>query len=101
MQQQILIPLLVLFNRDTVPRDLTFNLRRHLPFYEAPSTGSRLRDLWAHADVTWDTAAKDSYTARAVPSHGVVVLRVFGVGPWATSSAPSFAEETEVDHAEF
>ena len=63
------------------------------------STGSRLRDLWARADIPWDTAANDSYTARAVPPHGVVVLRIFGVGPWAI--APPFAEETDIARTDF
>jgi alpha-galactosidase len=39
---------------------------------------AKLRDLWAHADLG---SFKDSYTASAVPSHGVVALQIAGNEP--------------------
>ena len=40
-----------------------------------PTSSATVRDLWAHTDL--GTFAQ-SYTATAIPSHGVVMLRVVG-----------------------
>jgi alpha-galactosidase len=59
---------LVLFNRASVPTNITANWSR-----VGIRTGkARVRDLWRHADVG---VVENRYTAM-VPSHGVVMLRV-------------------------
>lgn len=56
-----------LFNRDTVPHEMTLELK-------AIGFGShaKLRDLWAHTDVK---PVRGQYTVN-VPPHGVVMLKV-------------------------
>jgi alpha-galactosidase len=56
-----------LFNRDTEPHSITLHVRD----FGFP-TNAKLRDLWAHKDVS---ASDGSYTVT-VPGHGVVLLKV-------------------------
>lgn len=56
-----------LFNRDTEPHSVTLHLRD----VGAPAN-AKLRDLWAHKDVS---ATDGAYTVT-VPGHGVVLLKV-------------------------
>ena len=59
----------LLFNRASVPSPMTANWRT----IGIASKQARVRDLWAHTD---SSGVADRYTAT-VPSHGVVMLRVW------------------------
>jgi alpha-galactosidase len=61
----------LLFNRASVPSVITANWDR----VGLKSSRARVRDLWAHTD---SAAVKDRYAAT-VPSHGVVMLRVWPI----------------------
>ena len=61
-----------LFNRASVATTMTANWSR----VGLKSKQARVRDLWAHTD---SSAVADRYTAT-VPSHGVVMLRVWPTG---------------------
>ena len=61
-----------LFNRASVATTMTANWSR----VGLKSKQARVRDLWAHTD---SSAVADHYTAT-VPSHGVVMLRVWPTG---------------------
>jgi alpha-galactosidase len=56
-----------LFNRDTIPHEVTLNLKA-IGF----RSHAKLRDLWAHTDVM---PTNGQYTVN-VPPHGVVMLKV-------------------------
>ncbi|HEX8724211.1 MAG TPA: glycoside hydrolase family 27 protein [Gemmatimonadaceae bacterium] len=62
----------VLFNRASVPSEITANWRR----VGLATTRATVRDLWAHKDLG---VIENHYTAN-VPSHGVVMLRVTPAG---------------------
>jgi alpha-galactosidase len=62
----------LLFNRASVPSPVTADWRS----VGLKSKQARVRDLWAHRD---SSAVVDRYTAT-VPSHGVVMLRVWPAG---------------------
>ncbi len=62
----------LLFNRASVPSPVTADWRS----VGLKSKQARVRDLWAHRD---SSAVSDRYTAT-VPSHGVVMLRVWPAG---------------------
>jgi alpha-galactosidase len=61
----------LLFNRASVPSVITANWDR----VGLKSSRARVRDLWAHTD---SAVVKDRYAAT-VPSHGVVMLRVWPI----------------------
>jgi len=58
-----------LFNRANAPAAITV----HWSALGLPAGAASVRDLWAHAELGSFT---DSYTAEAVPAHGVVMLRI-------------------------
>jgi alpha-galactosidase len=62
----------LLFNRASVPAAMTADWRR----IGLGAKQARVRDLWTHRD---STGVGDRYTAT-VPSHGVVMLRVWPAG---------------------
>ena len=62
----------LLFNRASVPSPMTANWGS----VGLKSKQARVRDLWAHTD---SSGIADRYTAT-VPSHGVVMLRVWPAG---------------------
>ena len=61
----------LLFNRASVPTTITANWER----VGLKTNKARVRDLWAHTD---SAVVQDRYAAT-VPSHGVVMLRVWPV----------------------
>ena len=62
----------LLFNRASVPSPMTANWGS----VGIKSKQARVRDLWTHTD---SSGVIDRYTAT-VPSHGVVMLRVWPAG---------------------
>jgi alpha-galactosidase len=58
-----------LFNRGTANASITVQWSA----LGVPTGAASVRDLWSHADLG---AFNDSYTAAAVPGHGVVMLKV-------------------------
>ena len=66
---------LALFNRDTASHDITANFSSLAAAFPACGSGpyTTTRDLWTHAGL--GTLAT-SYTATAVPGHGVAMIRV-------------------------
>jgi len=60
----------LLLNRGDSPADMELNFTA---VWVSGSASISLRDLWAEKDIGQFTG---SYTARAVPSHGTVVLRL-------------------------
>ncbi len=61
----------LLFNRASVPSTITANWGR----VGLKTNKARVRDLWAHTE----TAVVENFYATTVPSHGVVMLRVWPV----------------------
>ncbi len=61
----------LLFNRATVPSQITANFGR----IGLTTKKARVRDLWTHTE----QAAVENFYAATVPSHGVVMLRVWPV----------------------
>ena len=66
---------LALFNRDTASHDITASFASVAAAFPACGLGpyTTTRDLWAHASLGTLTI---SYTATAVPGHGVSMIRV-------------------------
>jgi alpha-galactosidase len=58
-----------LFNRTTAPASITVQWSA----LGLPAGAAAVRDLWSHTDLGTFTG---SYTAQAVPGHGVVMLKV-------------------------
>ncbi len=61
----------LLFNRASVPSTISANWGR----VGLKTRRARVRDLWAHTE----SAAVENFYAATVPSHGVVMLRVWSV----------------------
>jgi hypothetical protein len=59
----------VLFNRSAASADINVQWAA----LGLPSSAATVRDLWSHTDLGSFTG---SYTAQAVASHGVVMLKV-------------------------
>ncbi|KAI0739213.1 glycoside hydrolase [Daedaleopsis nitida] len=76
----------MLINVLNTPATLTFNLTES-PWIRAGRQYA-VRDLWAHAD---SGIAVRSYTARAVPAHGVVALLLQDAGDEPEGLAPPCA----------
>ena len=66
---------IALLNRDAAPHDITATFSTINGVVSACGTGpyTTTRDLWAHASLGTLTT---SYTATAVPAHGVAMIRV-------------------------
>ncbi|KAI8927199.1 glycoside hydrolase superfamily [Entophlyctis helioformis] len=85
----------VLFNRDTIPHDITLDFAKHFGL-PAGSTAA-LRDLWAHKDLG---VISESYTVKQVEPHASVVFRATAITPGTGKPADAAAEPDQAGASE-